>query len=345
MITYTAPLHAAHAPEFEFFRGERVPCFETPARAEIVVDALRRCGHTLRAPTHDAAAILPRVHAPRYLDFLAGAWPRWLALDPENAKRQPFPSVWPVRSLRSDIAPQNFIAALGLYSMDNGTPISAGMWAAAKQGADAALSAVAAVRDGAPAAFSASRPPGHHAGWDFMGGYCFINNAAVAAVALRDGGCQRVAILDLDYHHGNGTQSLFYDRADVLFASIHGDPLTEYPFYLGHASESGVGPGAGFNLNLPLAAGSSRAAWFAAFDQAEARIKAFQPDALVISLGLDTAAGDPISGFSLMPDDYARLGERLGGWRYPSVFVLEGGYAVAALGENAARVVGGFDGA
>ena len=287
--------------------------------------------------------MLARVHEARYLDFLESAWAQWLALDEGNGARQPFPSVWPVRTLRSDLEPQNFIARLGLYSMDNGTPISAGTWAAAKSGADAAQSAAARLAQGAHAVFCAIRPPGHHAGRDFMGGYCFLNNAAVAAEALRDMGCARVAILDVDYHHGNGTQSIFYDRADVFFASIHGDPRTEYPFYLGHADEIGAGKGVGFNLNLPLPAGSGRDVWFDALEQALARIGDFRPDALVVSLGLDAFAGDPISTFALQSADYSRLGTRLGALKYPTVFVLEGGYAVAELGINAANVLEGFE--
>ena len=177
-----------------------------------------------------------------------------------------------------------------------------------------------------------------------MGGYCFLNNAAVAAQALRDGGASRVAVLDVDYHHGNGTQSIFYDRADVLFVSLHGDPLTEYPFYLGHADETGSGEGAGFNLNLPLPAGCTVPRWFEALEAACLRIGAFKADALVVSLGLDTFAEDPISKFSLQPDDFIRLGERMGKLGVPTVFVLEGGYAAAALGVNAVNVIEGFEG-
>ena len=260
------------------------------------------------------------------------------------AQVQPFPSVWPVRTLRSDIEPENFVAKLGLYSMDNGTPLAAGSWQAAKAGADAAASAAARVAAGARAAFCCTRPPGHHAGPDFMGGYCLLNNAAVAAQWLRDQGAARVAVLDVDYHHGNGTQSIFYDRADVLFASIHGDPRTEYPFYLGHADETGEGAGAGCNLNLPLAAGSSVQAWFAALEQACTHILGHGAEALVVSLGLDTFEGDPISRFALASADFLRLGERLARLSLPTVFVLEGGYAAVELGTNAVNVLEGFGG-
>ena len=176
-----------------------------------------------------------------------------------------------------------------------------------------------------------------------MGGYCFLNNAAVAAQALRNQGAQRVALLDVDYHHGNGTQSIFYDRADVLFISIHGDPRTEYPFYLGHADETGVGEGAGFNLNLPLPAGTSATTWFDALESACARIASQGADALVVSLGLDTFEGDPISKFALASADFTRVGERLARAGLPTVFVLEGGYAAAELGTNAVNVLDGFE--
>lgn len=344
MITFHNPLHQGHAPAHEFFRGERVPCFEKPARVDYVEEALHARGHGMVAPDVDSSPELAQVHAPRYLAFLQTAWQQWLALDPvANAAVQPFPSVWPVRTLRSDVEPDNFVARLGLYSMDNGTPMAAGTWAAAKAGADAAASAAARIAQGARATFCCTRPPGHHAGPDFMGGYCFLNNAAVAAQALRNQGARRVALLDVDYHHGNGTQSIFYHRDDVLFVSLHGDPRTEYPFYLGHADEVGEGPGAGYNLNLPLPAGTSAATWFAALEQACTRIAGYQADALVISLGLDAFEGDPISRFALASADFTRLGERLARLGIPTVFVLEGGYAAAELGTNAVNVLDGFE--
>jgi acetoin utilization deacetylase AcuC-like enzyme len=343
MIALFSDIHELHAPAFEFFRGERVPCFETPARAAFVRERLLQSGHALREPHADSRVLLGQVHSARYLAFLENAWDDWLAQDPGHATRQPFPSVWPVRTLRSDVEPANFTARLGLYSMDNGSPLSAGTWAAAKAGADAAASAAALIGEGARAVFCCSRPPGHHAGADFMGGYCFLNNAAVAAQALRNGGAQRVAVLDVDYHHGNGTQSIFYDRADVLFVSLHGDPHTEYPFYLGHADETGEGAGLGFNLNLPLAAGSPAGAWFDALEQACRRIRDFGAEALVVSLGLDTFEDDPISTFTLKLADFKRLGQRLAALGLPTVFVLEGGYAAEALGINAVEVLDGFD--
>jgi acetoin utilization deacetylase AcuC-like enzyme len=343
MITFFSHANRQHAPEYEFYRGQRVPCFETPSRAEFVRTQLLARGHRLRAPDVDSSIVLAQVHTERYLNFLQTAWQQWLTLDAGNANVQPFPSVWPVRTLRSDREPDNFVAKLGLYSLDNGTPLVAGTWAAAKAGADAAASAAELVAQGERGVFCATRPPGHHAGADFMGGYCFLNNAAVAAQALRGGGCERVAVLDVDYHHGNGTQSIFYERADVLFTSLHGSPTTEYPFYLGHADETGEGAGQGFNLNLPLRAGSSNAQWFGALELACQRIAQHCAQALVVSLGLDTFALDPISKFSLQSDDFYRLGRRVAKLGMPTIFVLEGGYAAAELGVNAVNVIEGFE--
>ncbi len=343
MITFLNDQHALHQGKVEMYRGQLVPCFEVPDRVDFVVSALRQraLGPIETAPDMDDA-VLRSVHAPRYLEFLAHAWDEWVALDPANAERDALPSVWPTRSFRSDVVPDNFAARMGLFSYDAGTPLTGGTWAAARRGAFCAVKAAQAVADGARSAFALSRPPGHHAGADFFGGYCFLNNAALAAQALRNRGVKRVAVLDIDYHHGNGTQSIFYDRADVYFASIHGDPRTEYPFFLGHADETGEGAGLGFNLNLPLPRGTGFDAWRAALNTALTHIAVFKADALVVSLGLDTFEGDPISGFRLKSDDYLRVGEALAAAALPTVFVFEGGYAVAEVGVNTVNVLEGF---
>ncbi len=346
MITFYNHLHAQHQGKFEMFRGELVPCFEVPARADHVLAELqRRQLGTVQAPHPFDNAQLERVHSPRYLHFLQNAWADWVALDPANAERDALPSVWPIRTLRSDVVPDNFAARMGLFSYDAGSPLTSGTWVAARMGADCALSAAQQLVKGVGAAFALSRPPGHHAGADFFGGYCFLNNAALAAQYLRDNGCARVAVLDIDYHHGNGTQAIFYDRSDVFFASIHGDPRTEYPFYLGHGDETGVGQGLGANLNLPLPRGSNFAVWDAALEHSLACIARHGTDALVVSLGMDTFEGDPISGFTLQSADYLRVGERLKAAGLPTALVFEGGYAVAEVGVNAVNVLEGFIGA
>ena len=344
MKTFYNHRHAEHQGKVEMFRGALVPCFEVPARADHVLAELQRrpLGPVL-APTQWDEALLAQVHSPRYLNFLRTAWAQWVALDAANADKDILPSVWPTRTFRTDIEPDNFAAKMGLYSYDAGTPFTAGTWVAAREGAMCALSAAQAVLDGDAAAFALSRPPGHHAGADFFGGYCFLNNAALAAQHLLNrgagGGCKKVAVLDIDYHHGNGTQAIFYDRADVFFASIHGDPRTEYPFYLGHADETGTGAGLGANLNLPLPRGSGYAAWAQALEVALTAIGRFGADALVVSLGMDTFAGDPISGFQLQSDDYLHVGQRLRQAGLPTVLVFEGGYAVAEVGVNAVNVL------
>ena len=343
MHTFYNPDHAAHSGKLEMFRGRMVPCHEVPARQDHVLAQLRaqKLGR-LQTPPHFEDAHLLAIHSARYLQFLQSAWAQWVALEPANAERDAIPSVWPTRSFRSDIEPDNFAARMGLYSFDAGTPLTAGTWQAARSGANCALAAAQHIVQGGRAAFALSRPPGHHAGADFFGGYCFLNNAALAAQYLRDNGLARVAVLDVDYHHGNGTQSIFYDRPDVFFASIHGDPRTEYPFYLGHADERGQGAGLGSNLNLPLPRGSDYARWSEALDRALKAIADFGAQAVVVSLGVDTFVGDPISGFGLQTDDYLRMGERLAAVKLPTVLVFEGGYAVEAVGDNVAKVLRAF---
>jgi len=347
MLTIHNPFHHLHQGRHEMFRGRLVPCHETAARLDHVLAELqRRAIGPLRTPDADLAgldAALARLHAPHYLDFIAHAWDEWVALDPVNALQDALPSVWPATGMRRDVLPDNFAARMGLFSFDAGTPLTAGSWVAARAGAACALSAARAVASGAVScAFALSRPPGHHAGADFFGGYCFLNNAAVAAQALRDGGATRVAVLDVDYHHGNGTQSIFYARGDVLTVSLHGDPRTEYPFFLGHADERGEAAGVGFNLNLPLPRGTGFARWRAALQEGLDAVRAFGAQALVVPLGVDTFEGDPISGFTLRSGDYLQIGQDLADAGLPTVFVFEGGYAVAEVGINAVNVIEGF---
>lgn len=345
MLIFHNPVHDKHSGRQEMFRGKLVPCHETPARLEYVLDALRQRGiGELRAPSAPDMDLIKRVHTPRYVDFLASAWSEWIALDPANADLDVLPSIWPVRGFRHDIEPTNFAARVGLFSFDSGCPLTAGTWEAATAGAACAIDAARAISQGQGqhAAMALTRPPGHHAGADFFGGYCFLNNAALAAQALRDAGAQRVAVLDVDYHHGNGTQSIFYDRGDVLTVSVHGDPTTEYPFYLGYADERGDGAGQGCNVNLPLPAGSDFAAWTAALQQGLDAVRAFKADALVVALGVDTYEGDPISKFKLKSADYLQVGRLLAGLGLPAVFTMEGGYAVADVGVNVANVLEGY---
>jgi len=327
------------------FRGKLVPCHESPARLEhVLAELARRPQGPIHEPGPPDMALIRRIHATRYLDFLAGAWDEWVALDPSNADLDALPSVWPVRGFRHDVTPANFAARLGLFSFDSGSPLTAGTWDASMAGAACAVDAARAVAaaGGPRAAMALTRPPGHHAGPDFFGGYCFLNNAALAAQALREAGAHRVSIVDIDYHHGNGTQTIFEQRPDVLTVSIHGDPRTEYPFYLGHADERGHGAGEGFNLNLPLPAGTDFATWRSALAGALEAVHRFGADALVVPLGVDTFEGDPISRFTLTSADYLQIGRDLSGAGLPTVFTMEGGYAVAEVGVNVVNVLEGF---
>lgn len=232
MLTFYNEHHAQHQGRFAYVRGEPVNCADDPRRAALIVDALKRrgLGHIV-IPHGVSLASLERIHTPRYLHFLRTAWQDWLALDLANAARDAFASSWPIRSMRTDMEPDNIHGRLGLYSMDAGTPLTSGTWIAAKTGADCAINAAHALRLGERGTFALTRPPGHHAGADYYGGACFLNNAALAAQHLLDDGVKRVAILDIGYHHGNGTQAIFYARKDVLVTSLHADPRSSFPYY------------------------------------------------------------------------------------------------------------------
>ena len=341
--------HHQHQGRQEMFRGRLVDCHEVPARLDHVAAEWDRrqlgAAQPWGASGDDTRLAIARVHDSAYVRFVQTAWEQWVALHPDNAQRDALPSVWPLPSrhgFRTDAPLSNFAARLGQYAFDSGTPLKQGSWAAAEAGARCAVSAAMAVAAGAPSAFALTRPPGHHAGPDYMGGYCFLNNAAIAAQRLRDQGFERVAVVDVDYHHGNGTQTIFYERGDVFTLSIHGDPRTEYPFFLGHADETGAADGEGSNLNLPLPRGTTFATWHAALQVGLERVMAWRPSALVVPLGVDTFEGDPISGFALQSADYLRVGQTLASLQLPTVFTFEGGYAVAEVGVNAVNVLQGF---
>ena len=342
MRTIYSDDHRLHHGAAELYRGQLVPCFEMPARADQVLDRVRACGlGDVVAPDRFDRAALTRVHADDYVAFLETAWAEWAALG-ETGDALPY--AWPAAGLRRDVPPAHIDGKLGFYSIDAAVPITAGTWTAVRSSADVALTGARHLVDGADSAFALCRPPGHHAGARAMGGFCYLNTAAIAAQYLRDHGAARVAVLDVDYHHGNGTQSIFYDRGDVFFASLHGDPQQEYPFFLGHADERGAGEGLGANRNFPLPWGTTGAQYLAALDAAIADIAAFGPDSVVVSLGVDTFAEDPISHFKLFGPDFTAIGQRIAGLGRPTLFVMEGGYAVADIGVNVAAVLTGFAG-
>ena len=341
MKTIYSPAHLEHHAQGEFNRGALVPPYEKPQRAEWVREAVERAAFgPLLEPRDFGLEPVLRVHDAGYVAFLQGAHAEWQALGrPGDA----IPMAWPGRGMRDDRVPESLDGRLGHYSYDIGTPITPGTWEAVRTGANIALTATALVQEGERAAFALCRPPGHHAARDYLGGYCYLNNAAIAAQYLRDHGAARVAIFDVDYHHGNGTQSIFYDRDDVLFISIHGDPLTEYPYFLGHAEERGEGAGEGFNLNFPLPHGTTWEAWSAAFDAGAEALRRFAPDVVVVSLGVDTFEQDPISNFRLRTEHFPLIGRRIQALDLPTVFIMEGGYAVDEIGANVAAVLRGFE--
>jgi acetoin utilization deacetylase AcuC-like enzyme len=324
----------AHAPAMELHNGGFVPFAETPARAAAILAAI---GGAEAAADHGEAP-LRAVHSADYLAFLRSAHQAWRAAGREGDASG---YAWPVVR-RRPLALERIDARLGRYSFDASSPIAAGTWEGAYWSAQTALSALGAVLADGGAAFALCRPPGHHCGRDYLGGYCYLNNAAIAAEAAIAAGLRRIAILDVDYHHGNGTQDIFYARGEVLFASLHADPVIDYPFFWGHADETGEGEGEGATLNLPLPRGADLAAWLPALDQALERIAAFAPDLLVISYGADTFAGDPISHFKLETADYALIARRIASLGKPSLIVMEGGYAVDALGANVASFLEGL---
>ena len=339
MKTIFSDNHALQAVETEFYRGKWVEAFEIPRRAELVLAEVKRAGlGPVIPPESFGLAPLQAVHDAAFLRFLETAWETWEA---EVGPIPAYPNVWPPRRSRM-IPTVRPGAELGRYAIDMSSPILAGTWAAARAGADCALTGVQLIEAGEPAAFALCRPPGHHAGRDYFGGYCFLNNAAIAAQHFRTLGADRVAVLDIDYHHGNGTQDIFYDRGDVLTVSVHGDPVQEYPYYIGFADETGEGEEVGANLNLPLPWGTDFAAYAAALDQGLNHIRAFAPDRLVVSLGVDTFQDDPISHFRLQSGDYPQIGAMIAALGVPVLFVMEGGYAIEAIGVNAVNVLKGF---
>lgn len=340
MITVYTDRHRLQNGQAELTDGKLVPCFERPERADIVISRVREVslGDVL-PPSDFGRAPLARVHTTGFLNFLETAWDAWVV---DHAPYDALPLAWPTRGMRQR-EPETIDGKLSYYSFDAGTPITAGTWQAATAAANVALTGGKLVADGERAVFVLCRPPGHHASADCYGGYCFLNNAAIATQALRDQGAARVAILDIDYHHGNGTQTIFYERADALFISIHAHPKQEYPYFLGYEDEHGKGQGEGANFNYPLPWGTGSNAWLEALDDACHKIVTYGPDVLVVSLGVDTFKGDPISQFRLDSPDYLDVGARIAKLRLPCLFVMEGGYAVEAIGINIVNVLTGFE--
>jgi acetoin utilization deacetylase AcuC-like enzyme len=336
MKTFYSAAHLAHDPGMEFEAGRLSPAVEIPARAERILAEIgtRKLGAVL-TPKMFADELISRVHDAGLIAFLEDAHRSWLERYGQDAPNA-IPSAWPARGMKPRGRDGDVETQLGTYSFDTATPIMKGTWRAARDAVNVALSAADSVLNGDRAAFGLTRPPGHHAGGDIFGGYCYLNNVAIAAQWLADQG-KRVAILDVDYHHGNGTQSIFYAL------SVHADPAFAFPHFLGFADETGEAAGEGANLNIPLGKGTDWASYAVALGHGISRVRAFGPDVLLVSLGLDTFEDDPIARFALKRIDYFRLGEAIAGARLPTVFLFEGGYNIDALGEITVNVLEGFE--
>jgi acetoin utilization deacetylase AcuC-like enzyme len=338
--------HLAHDGLVEVERGHAIPGYEVPGRVVEIERALVEAGgYRFEEPTEHGDEPILAVHDPALLEVLAAAWDEALAAGLTDGKEPLIPGTFLTAGFAAGHAtglpgPGHRLFA---YTFDTATPIVAGTYRAARVAVDVALTAMDRALGGAHLAYGLCRPPGHHAGRALYGGYCFFNNAAIVAQALSARGASRIAILDIDYHHGNGTQQLFWDRHDVLYISLHGDPARAYPYYSGYANETGFGAGEGMNLNLPLPPRTDIDTYLAALDVGLRAIQAHDPDVpVVLSLGFDTFEGDPIADFSISTDDYGRIGAAIGALDLPVIALQEGGYALDAIGANAVSFLSGL---
>ena len=344
-----SPVHLAHDPALEVEHGFLVGHHELPIRAERVAASLAADGRfAMEAPSEWGIAPIEAIHEPGLVRFLATAWDDFQR--EVHPQRDVFPDVFLHAGLRAGMRPlaatvPSVLGGLGQWCFEMATPLVAGTYAAARSAADVALSAAAAVLGGDRHAFGNCRPPGHHAASAAYGGFCYFNNAAIAAhhVAATTG--TKVTVLDVDYHHGNGTQQIFYDRADVQYVSLHGDPARAYPWLVGYAEETGTAAGLGTTLNLPLAARTEDDAYLAALARATDAIDAFGPSVVIVSLGVDTYLTDPVGDLAITQDGFERCGAAVGALGRPAVVLLESGYDLAAVGENVRRWLVGLDGA
>lgn len=328
----------AHGPPHFLSSGREQPNPEVPERAERLLAAAQAAGLEQVEPPDLGRAPLASVHSPEYLAFLENIYRRWQYIP--DASASVMPNVHPDR--RDRAYPKSAVGQVGYHVYDGSCPVSADTWDSARFSAYSAAHAASIVADGDTACYALCRPPGHHAGRDLVGGFCYFNNAAVAAERL----CtqfDRVAILDVDVHHGNGTQDVFWRRDDVLTVSIHADPLRFYPFFWGHAHERGAGRGLGYNLNLPLPRGTSDEDYLLALDAAIGRVRAFAPGALVVALGLDAHESDPFEGFAVTTDGFARIASKIAALDLPTVLVQEGGYLSEHLAANLESFLHGFE--
>lgn len=342
-VVYTLR-HRSHHPQFELENGALQEPFEHPGRAEIIRSALAADGFfEFIAPDEWGTEPIEAVHDPGLVDFLAEAWLEYQQAN--GFTHDVVPDLFSLAAIRDGMGrgtePVAIDARLGWWCFETTTPITQGTYAAARSSVDVALTAADQVVKGEPVAYGLCRPPGHHAARAAYGGYCFFNNAAIVAHHVADSTGSKVAVLDVDYHHGNGTQQIFYERADVQVVSLHGDPVRAYPYLTGFRDEIGAGSGRGTTSNYPLPARTDDDDYLAALTAACAEIAAFGAEMVVVSLGLDTYFDDPISDLAVTPDGFERSGDLVRQLGLPTVVLQEGGYATDELGDNVRRWLSG----
>lgn len=326
-----------HYPTGFLVNGAMQPNPEKPERMERLLAGVAAGGHVVHAPADHGLGPISAVHTPAYVKFLSTVYERWHRIP--DATPEIFPNVHPDR--RTASYPLSAVGQAGFHITDMSCPIGAHTWEAARWSANCAVSAADAVLAGDDVAYALCRPPGHHCFTDLAGGFCYLNNAAIAAQRLRQTHA-RVAVIDVDLHHGNGTQGIFYARDDVFTLSVHADPARFYPFFWGHAHETGEGAGLGYNLNIPLPRGTGDAGFLDGLEKGLDHVRAFAPEAVVIALGLDAYEGDPFGGLAVSTAGFAQIAASLAALDLPAVIVQEGGYLCDALGENLASFLGGY---
>ena len=335
-----SPAHLGHDVVTETVQGLAIPANEVAERAERIRHALEADGgFAIEPPTEHGNDPILAVHAPGLVRFIDAAWPsaRAQALDRPNLIADTFPTFRMFEGMSAEFVAsraetRNAAGRAGWWGLDTANPLVAGTAHAAHAAVDVALTTVDLVLGGERVAYGLCRPPGHHAGRSMAGGYCFFNNAAIAAEAIARQTGERVAILDVDYHHGNGTQQIFWSRGDVLYVSLHADPDRAYPYFTGFADERGAGAGAGATLNLALDAGCDDNKFLDTLTHAVDVVDRFEPDLVVVSLGVDTYGGDPLGDLAVTDDAYHPAGLAVAAIDRPLVVVQEGGYAVGAMG-------------
>lgn len=326
-----------HQPRHFMANGAILPNPEQAERINRLQAGAEAAGCVFAAPQDAGLGPIAALHSAEYLYFLENIYTRWRRID--GAGEEVIPNIHPGN--RTDSYPKSAVGQAGFHQADTSCPIAEGTWEAAYWSAQSAITGADLILGGDASAYVLSRPPGHHAFGDLAGGFCFLNNSGIAAERLRAKGL-RPAMLDVDVHHGNGTQGIFYNRGDVLTVSIHADPERFYPFFWGHAHERGEGAGLGYNLNLPLARGTGDDDYLKTLDLALTRIRAFGADVIVVALGLDAFIDDPFKGLAVTTGGFARIGAAIARTGLPSLFVQEGGYLCDELGDNLASVLNGY---